>query len=277
MTAVLRATRAEFAKAFSVRTWWLLAIVLFVYVAFTAAVMALFLSDLGELLGVAATSLDPVASATLVYVSVTSVGYLFPVLIGALAATTEFRHGTIVPTLLAQPRRGVVLAGKAVALAVVGALYGLVGLAASVGVGATAILATGGDPMLSDPAIVATIARAALAMTLWAVIGVGLGSVMTNQVVVIVVVLAFTQFVEPLLRMVGGIWDWTADVARFLPGAATDALVGSGLFSSLGALDPSMPSTSNLLDWWQGGLVLAALAAALLALGAATKWRGDVA
>ncbi|MDF1479477.1 ABC transporter permease [Leifsonia sp. H3M29-4] len=276
MIAIVRATRAELARTFSVRSWWLLALVLFGYVAFTAAILALFVSDLGALMGGGAISLEPEASALLVYTTVTSIGYLFPVLIGALAATTELRHRTITPTLLAEPRRGIVLAGKAVALALVGALYGLVGLAASVGTGAAVIAATGGDPALDDPNVISVLARIVLAMTLWAVIGVGLGSVVGNQVIVIVIVLAFTQFVEPILRLVGGLWEGTAQFARFLPGAATDALVGGGLYASLGALDPSMPSATTLLDWWQGGLVLAGFAAVLLAVGSLTSWRRDV-
>ncbi|MCC7128249.1 MAG: ABC transporter permease, partial [Microbacteriaceae bacterium] len=36
----LRAIRAEFAKVFTVRLWWILLLVLFVYVAFTAGMMA---------------------------------------------------------------------------------------------------------------------------------------------------------------------------------------------------------------------------------------------
>jgi len=276
MTAIARATRAELARTFSVRSWWLLALVLFGYVAFTAAILALFVSDLGALMGGTPVALDSAASAMLVYTTVTSIGYLFPVLIGALAATTELRHRTITPTLLAEPRRGIVLAGKAIALALVGALYGLVGLAASVGTGAAVIAATGGDPALDDPNVISVLARIVLAMTLWAVIGVGLGSVVGNQVIVIVIVLAFTQFVEPILRLVGGLWEGTAQFARFLPGAATDALVGGGLYASLGALDPTMPSATTLLDWWQGGLVLAGFAAVLLAVGSLTSWRRDV-
>jgi hypothetical protein len=276
MIALARATRAELARTFSVRSWWLLALVMFGYVAFTAAIMAFFVSDLGALMGGTPVALDPEASALLVYTTVTSIGYLFPVLIGALAATTERRHRTITPTLLAEPRRGIVLAGKAIALALVGVLYGLVGLAASVGVGAGVIAATGGDAALADPNVIAVLARIVLAMMLWSVIGVGLGSVVSNQVIVIVIVLAFTQFVEPILRLVGGLWEGTAQFARFLPGSATDALVGGGLYASLGALDPSMPSATTLLEWWQGGLVLAGFAAVLLAIGSLTGWRRDV-
>ena len=276
MTPLLRQLSAEFAKVFSTKTWWLLAIVLIVYAGFTAAVMAFFLSDLGEAIG-AGSSLPDVDRAQIVYATTTSIGYVFPVLIGALAVTGEYRHGTMTPTLLAQPRRGVVVAAKGIAMFVLGAIYGVAGHLGSVGIGGAVIAATGGDPLLVDPAILAMLARIILAMALWGLIGVALGGLITNQVAVVVVVLAFTQFVEPILRTVGALWEWGANVAKFLPGAATDALAGAGLYSSLGSLDPSAGMTSVLLEWWQGGLILLGIAAVAFAVSLATTWRRDVA
>ena len=48
-----------------------------------------------------------------------------------------------------------------------------------------------------------------VALVLWALVGVGFGSVLTNQVAAIVVLLAFTQFVEPLLRLLLAQFDAT--------------------------------------------------------------------
>ena len=275
MSAVLRQTAAELRKVLSTRVWWLLAIVLVAYTGFMAPFMAFFLSDLGEALG-AGSSLPDLQVAQLVYATTTSIGYVFPVMLGALSVTAEHRHGSLTPTLLAQPRRGVVVAGKAAALLLFGAAYGLAGCLGSVGAGAAVIAATGGDPLLGDPEILAMLGRIVLAMALWALIGVALGGLITNQVAVIVIVLAFTQFVEPLLRTFGGFWEWSANVVRYLPGAATDALAGAGLFSSLGALDPSAGMQGSLLDWWQGGLVLAGIAVVAFAVSLATTWRRDV-
>ena len=277
MTGLIRATRTELVKTFTVRSWWLLALILLGYVGFTAGILALFFGDLGELMGVGGATLDPTARALIVYSSTTSVGYMFPALIGALAVTTEYRHRTLTPTLLAEPRRGLVLTGKALAATVIGAIVGVIGVIDSVGIGASVLSLTGADSRLDDPDVLAALARIVLAMALWAVIGVGLGSVATNQVVAIVVVLGFTQFLEPILRLVGGLWEWSADVGRFLPGAATDALVGTGLYSSLSSLDPSAPeSLVVLLEWWQGGLVLAGFAVLLIVVGNFTSWRRDV-
>lgn len=282
MTALLRSTASEFAKVFSLKSWWLLALIMVVYVGFTAAALAFFFSDLGAQLagagtGTPAPELDPVVAANLVYSSVTAVGLVIPLLFGALLATTEWRHGTLTPTVLAQPRRGIVLAAKAIVAAAMGVVYGVVGLVGSVGLGAPVLAALGEPTALGEPEVIAVLLRTLLATALWSLLGLGLGALLTSQIAAIVIVLAFTQFVEPILRLVASVWEWSASIGRFLPGSATDALVGAGILSSLGALDPSVPSANvDALLWWQGGLVLAALAAVLIVAASLTTMRRDV-
>jgi hypothetical protein len=78
--------------------------------------------------------------------------------------------------------------------------------------------------------------------------------------------------VEPILRFGTSIWEWTAELGKFLPGAASDALVGSSIFTSLGTGTTAVQS----LEWWQGGLVLAAIAAVVAVAGYLTAWRRDI-
>jgi hypothetical protein len=280
VAALGRATAAELAKVFSLKSWWLLALIMIAYVGMTAAGLAFFFSDLGAQFagaGAAAPELDPVVAANLVYTSVTAVGLVIPLLFGALLATTEYRHGTLTPTVLAQPRRGVVLAAKGIVAAVMGALYGVAGLIGSVGLGAGVLAALGEPTALDEPEVIAVLLRTVLATALWSLLGLGLGALLTSQIAAIVIVLAFTQFVEPILRLVANVWEWSASLGRFLPGAATDALVGAGLFSSLNALDPSIPSAEvDALLWWQGGLILGGLCALLLVAASLTTMRRDV-
>jgi len=283
VSALGRAVASEFAKVLSLRSWWLLGLVLLLYVAVTAAGLAFFLSDLGAQLGAAgapgapAPDLDPVVTANLVYSSVTAVGLVIPLLFGALLATTEYRHRTLTPTVLAQPRRDVGLAAKAVVAVVMGALYGVIGLAGSVGAGAPTLVAVGEQAALDEPEVLMVLARTLLATALWSLLGLGLGALLTSQIAAIVIVLAFTQFVEPILRLVAGIDETTAAIARFLPGAATDALVGAGILSSIAVIDPGAPNAAtDALLWWQGGLVLAALAIVPVIVAALTTARRDV-
>lgn len=282
LTALGRATASEFVKVFSLKSWWLLGIILVAYVGFTAGGIAFFLSDAGALLsgapaGTPAPELDPVVVANLVYSSVTAVGLVIPLLFGALIVTTEYRHGTLTPTVLAQPRRGIVLTAKAIVAALMGAVYGAIGLIGSVGIGAPVLAALGEDTALGEPEVIGVLLRTLVATALWSLLGLGLGALLTSQIAAIVIVLAFTQFVEPILRLVAAVWEWSAQLGRFLPGSATDALVGAGILSSLNALDPTVPVAAvDALTWWQGGLVLAALAAVLLVAAALTTGRRDV-
>lgn len=276
MNSFLRSVAAEFAKVFTTRLWWMLAIVLFFYIALLAG-------GLGALFaGIQTGVISPDAVSTgggspsfsnlppLIYGFASSVGYVFPLLLGALATTGELRHQTLTPTFLASPRRGMVLGAKTLALTLIGAGFGLVAIAASVGVGGGVLGAFGVDALLLDPETWLLVARTLLAMGLWAAIGVGVGVLIPNQVASIVVVLAFTQFVEPLLRLASSFLEVTAQIGNFLPGAASDALVGASVFSL------ANPTTVLPLNWWQGGLTLLGYALIATLLGYLVSWKKDV-
>lgn len=269
----LRAIRSEFAKILSTRLWWVLAIILCVYVAFTAAAFALIFGGLADQLAGSGAPV-PVSDDVhlLVYSSASSIGYVFPVLFGALAMTAEFRHQTLTPTFLASPRRGQVLVAKLVVLAVFGAIFGLIALVGAMSAGGTVLGLTDGDPAFGASSTWTLVARVLLAMALWSVIGVALGSLVPSQVASIVIVLAFTQFLEPILRIAPSVWEWTGDVVKFLPGAASDALVGSSLYTAIGGMSGGTPT----LEWWQGGLVLLLIAVLASFAGFLTTWRKDV-
>src|SRR5690606_1798202 len=130
-----------------------------------------------------------------------SLGYVFPLAMGALAVTAEFRHRTLSATLLAEPDRTVVLVSKLIVQGGVGAFLGFCGVAGAM-VAAASALAIGGEPtVLGDPAIWGTAALAVLALALWGMVGVGFGALVPNQVASIVIILAFTQLIEPMLRL----------------------------------------------------------------------------
>jgi len=265
---MLRSIRSEVRKVATTRIWWILAIILFGYVALVAAGMAALFATITDQAEGQAIPTESIPA--LVYSVATAIGYVIPLLFGALATTGEFRHQTLTPTFLATPKRSVVLGGKVVTGALFGVVYAVLALAGSVGLGAIVLSATGTDTLLGEGDTWALFGRIVIAMVLWVIIGIGLGVLIPNQVAVIVIVLAFTQFVEPLLRTAAAFWEWTAAVGRFLPGAAGDALVGSSIYTAFTA------GTADPLEWWQGGLVLGAYAALFLVAGALTTWRRDV-
>src|SRR6266705_1207885 len=133
-----------------------------------------------------------------------NLGALFAGLLGALSITGEIRSGTIRPTLLVTPRRGLVIAAKAVTALAAGFVAGVTSAGAAAGAGDYAQLILGGG--------------AAAAM--WALIGLGLGAVIRAQVPAIVALFAWLLFVE---NIIGG--DLPS-VNRFAPGALAQALAG---------------------------------------------------
>lgn len=270
-----RALSAEFAKLFTTRLWWILALTLFLYVGLMAG-------GLGALIGFGSTEMGAASGASEglpagtdispVIISLASgIGYVFPVLLGAFAVTGEFRHQTLTPTFLATPRRGIVLSAKVLSMLLVGAVLGVVAFAATVGLGSAALGAFGLETGLGNSETWAMVGRGILAMALWATVGVGLGALVPSQVVALIIVIAFTQFVEPTLRLAASFNDVTAEIARFLPGAASDALVGASFYTI------AMPGGgAEALLWWQGGLVLFAIALVATVAGYFTSWRRDV-
>ncbi len=158
MSVATRVLRSEYTKVSTTRMWWVLALVLFGYVGISTAGISLVFGfnlggDGGALPGTppGGPSFDTSGLPPLVYSFASSIGYVFPLLIGALAVTNEFRHQTLTPTFLASPRRGAVLGGKLANALLFGALYGIVGLVATVGFGALILNAFGIDPALGGP------------------------------------------------------------------------------------------------------------------------------
>lgn len=274
---MIAALRAEYRKLVTTRLWWVLLLCMALYMAFLGGVMAFVLTQEGG--GDAMTGgfggaadgmppLPPEALVRTVYTLAPALGYVFPVIVGALAVTNEFRHMTITPTLLAEPRRTLVLGAKLLASLPLGALFGIVGTLATVATGALVLGLRGEPVLLDDPDVLLTLARSVLVLAVWAMVGVGFGAAMPNQVAAIVVLLAFTQFVEPLLRLFLGAFEPTAGIVRWLPGAAGEAVTGASFYASTGIGD--------LLPWWQGLLALVAYGLLLAAVGRATSLRRDI-
>lgn len=263
---------SEVRKVTTTRLWWLLALLMLAYMAFLGAVMAFSLAgeDGAAAMtgGMSEVRLDDLDVALSAYTVGASLGYVFPLIVGALAMTSEFRHQTITPTLLFEPRRNVVLAAKLVAGLGTGLVYGVVGTLGAV-LGTAPVLAVMDRPVLLDHGdVLAALLWSVVSLALWAVIGVGLGTLLTNQVAAVVVILAFTQFVEPILRIGLAAVDALDGIARFFPGAAAEALVGASLYSTTGLAD--------LLPRWAGAVVLVAYAAAFALAGRVTTLRRDI-
>lgn len=185
-------------------------------------------------------------------------GALFAALLGALSITAEFRHGTIRPTVLTTPYRSRVIAGKVAASFLFGGGLGLVAVAVASLVGSV-VLSARGLPVRLDPGDFATLhVGSAAAGAMWAVIGVGVGAAVRNQVPAMVGLCAWVLFVEGVLA---GDASGLGDAGRYLPAALGNAASGQ-----VPALTPGLAV-----------LLLALYAVAVAAAGSLTTTRRDVA
>lgn len=270
--SLARTTRAEFTKQFTTAMWWILGIVLVAYLGATGAGLAFTFgaSATGVLPANRGAHVPTEGLALIVYSVGASVGYVFPLLFGTLMVTTEYRHQTLTPTFLATPRRGRVMAAKVVVGTMIGALYGVLTAVVSVGPAAGVLAAYGLKTELGSSDTWAMLARIVLAFALWALVGLGVGALVRNQVAAIVVVLAFTQFIGPIATVAATFVKGMDAVTQYLPGAASDAIVGHSIYAIAGA------SQSAQLAWWAGCLVLGGYAVVLIVLGWLTGWRRDI-
>jgi ABC-2 type transport system permease protein len=183
-------------------------------------------------------------------------GALFAALIGVMAITSEFRHGTIRPTFVVTPHRTRVLAAKVIASLVMGILFGLAAIALSFGVG-YAILSVRDIPLELEANHVMWLMLGTPAMTAaWAAIGVGLGALVRNQVFAVIGLIVWAMVIDNLLvNLVPGIGSYT-------PGAASAALVA----------DPA----DYVLTAPAGGLLLLCYVTVFVTAGALLVARRDV-
>jgi ABC-2 type transport system permease protein len=186
----------------------------------------------------------------------TRVGMLFAALAGAIAITAEIRYGTIRPTFLVTPRRTPVLGAKLAVSALAGVIFGLAAEALTLGATTVALSARGIDNQLDSGDYLQLLAGGTAAAALWAMIGLGVGALVRNQVGTLVGLCAWMLLVENLLL------PFVPDAGRLTPGAAGLALAGK--------------TADDLLAPAPAALALILVAAAVSAAGWFATLRRDV-
>ena len=201
-----------------------------------------------------------------VYTAGLSVAYLLTLTVGVMSIGSEYRHMTITSTFLSTPKRVRVMVAKVTSLLGIGVFYGLVFLLGSVGVGATTVAAKGYPPFPEAGTIVRTLALSLLVLGLWALVGLGTGILIPNQVAAILIAVGAAWIVLPLAGLLLGFVSWGKPIVPYLPNEATSAMVGQ----------ISANSNVTVLSWWAGALVLVAYAAVLAGIGSLLTVRRDV-
>src|SRR3954452_10211225 len=186
----------------------------------------------------------------------------FALVLGILAATTEFRHGTITPSLLVVPNRVRLMVAKLIAGLAVGLVLGVV----STGLIELIVMAfAAARDFDAGPDKLAMFIGGTLATALYAGFGVGLGMIVRNQVGALVGALIYVFVAEPLLSGLLGLWHVTDDIMpRFGLGA-----VGNGL----SAIDVS---DDQVLGQVPAGLLLLLYTAIFVGAGLLVMRRRDI-
>jgi ABC-2 type transport system permease protein len=190
------------------------------------------------------------------------IGTLFTLILGIIVICGEFRHQTITPTVLASPRRNRVVYAKLAGTTVTSLLSGLAMGIIGVSVGMIVITAKGYSVRLGDSDIQKTLGLSLLGLVVWGVLGLGVGTLLKNQIAAILVVLGWTFVAENLI--VAGLnalkWYW---FTKFLPGQASTAMVHPR-------------NAHHLLTWWGGTLTLLGYGAVAAAVGMFFTLRRDI-
>jgi len=183
------------------------------------------------------------------YAGIIIIAMLFVMVLGIRSFTDEVRHGSIVPTFLATPKRLRVLAAKTTVSAAAAAVFAVAALAVGTGVIVVYLMAHGYAVPVAWGAMAWLFAKAIAITALWSAIGVSVGVIVRHQVAAIVGSLAWLFVVE---NIVTGL---VPKIGAWLPGSAAGAAMGMG---TLNPLVTPVVGMIVLIGWTVGAVALAA-------------------
>jgi len=240
--------RSEFTKIRSVRsTYWTLLVLVVVTVGFGA------LASYGATRGPHGPLFDATQrSLGGLYISQLVIGVL-----GVLVISSEYSTGMIRTTLTTMPRRGLMIAAKALVFTVVAFVTGLITCFASFFLG-QAIMSSSSDHIsvsLSQPNVLRAVIGGALFLTACGLLAFGLGLLMRHTAGAITTVVGLLFVLTILVNLLPS--SWQNDVDKWMPADA-----GTQIWSTI----PSQ-GQPPLFAPWNGFAVLCGYAAIALIAG----------
>lgn len=271
------AVTSEIRKIFTTRLWWGMALGMALLAGLIAlGFAALVGTDFGE---------DPssgsnpfatmnVGTAQLIYNAgiIQNFTTLFPLALGVLLITSEYRHKTITATFLTTPKRGVVLVSKSIAVALIGAIYAVVHALSSVVGGGLLLVGKGEPTLLGEGQVWQSLGIGILAFIVWTLLGFGFGMLVRNQIAAVLIAIGVAFIAHIALNILFSIQEWETP-AKLLPGNLTAGM--------LVTVDPTGGQAASAFNpyfehWWVSALVLAAYAAVLAVTGSILTSRRDI-
>ncbi len=250
---MIRLVRAEWTKLFTTKVWLGLLLGACVMVIGFAVLFTSFAGNPES--GIPAVGTPQYEQLALATAANANVLFL---ILGIIGMTQEYRHRTATPTFLTTPKRGRVVVAKLLAYGLVTVLFAALVVAVNYAVVAIHAGARGAAPAL-DGDNLTTLASSALALVIYAVIGVGIGALLRNQVGAIVGGLVYLFVVEPIIRQIPA----TSGAYKWMPGGGLEALTAT--FDG-----------PELLAPWQGGLLLLGYGLLAAVLGTFLAVRRDI-
>jgi ABC-2 type transport system permease protein len=250
---------SERIKVTSTKLWWILILVGVGLTVLLGILPMILLSDQIQ-------SLEHPATMKTLWSSLGG-ALVVALILGIIAITGEFRHKTITDSFLLEPIRIRFLSAKLIVQAMVGVVLAIACVV--LGVASALALLTLKAHAAIDWAFIAQVSLGViLAFALYAVLGVAVGALLTNQALAIVVGLLWVMLIEPLI---GGFYP---EVGKWLPGGAAQSVLSGAIPSAEGP--PGATEAAAALPLWAGAVVLLAYAFVLTGLAMRTTLRRDI-
>jgi hypothetical protein len=180
--------------------------------------------------------------------------------LGVLAITSEYATGMIRTSFAAVPQRRLVLAAKAVVLAIPVFVVGSAASFAAFLSGQAILASKHAGVSLSDPGVLRAVVGGGLFLTVLALFALGLGGICRRTAGAIAAFVGLVLVAPNIITALPK--PWGPDIAKYLPSQAGQAIL-------------SVHPPANSLAPWSGFAVLCAWTAAALAMGAWLITRRD--
>jgi ABC-2 type transport system permease protein len=227
-----RVVVSEWIKLTTLRsTWWSLGIAVLLSVGISTMIAA------------ASANFAPGFSAVSAILMPTQFTMLVAGILGVIAVTGEYSTGMIRSTVAAEPRRGAVLAAKAVVVAMLMGIATIVSYAAAT-LTTAPLLSTAVNWSEPTESII-PLGFGVVSMISFALIGVGWGFLIRNgagAIAATVGLLFVAPIVLSLFSIAGEAWQWIVDLGDYLPMNAAAAISAPGVTDAL-------PSLLSLVGW----------------------------
>jgi hypothetical protein len=249
--------RSEWTKLWSVRsTMWTLLTMFVVTVGLGVLIAWGISSNINQMSAADRATFDP----TTLSLAGLSFGQLAMVVLGALFLTTEYSTGGIRTSLTAVPRRLRVVAAKAIVLAVVTFVAGVITSFVAFFIGQAFFGSVDLAASLGDPGVLRAVIGGGLYLLASALFGFAIGVLLRHSAGAITAGVALLLVVPPLTMLLPG--DWGDAVTRYFT-------------SNAGQQITAVTSVGDVLSPWNGYLVFTLWWVVILAVGSVLMVRRD--